>query len=77
MQRIKLLKSQKVLLQMKLNEITIIMQAKQKDFRQTLNIIAVEQGVPEKEVNEWQLGEDGQAIEKTEPKKPPKEKDKK
>lgn len=61
--RIKLLKSQKILLQTKKQEIQGFIQIKQNELSQILAMIMVEQGVPEKEINEWQLAVDGQTIE--------------
>lgn len=71
-QRIKLLKSQKILLQTKKQEALNLIQAKRNELNQILSIIMAEQGVPEKETDLWYLTEDGQAIEKIEPKKPDK-----
>lgn len=62
--RIKLLKSQKILLQTKKQEIQGYIQIKQNELNQILGMIMTEQGVPEKEVGEWQLARDGQTIEK-------------
>ena len=74
--RIKLLKSQKILLQ-KEKQVTIaLIQARQRELNAILVVIMIDQGVPENEVGQWQLMPDGQAIEKIEPEKPPKEKDK-
>jgi len=68
-QKIKLLKSQKILLQTKKQEIQAIIQIKQNELSQILGMIMVEQGVPEKEVGGWQLAKDGQTIEKIKRKK--------
>ena len=62
--RIKLLKSQKILLQTKKQEIQGIIQIKQNELNQILGMIMVEQGVPEKVVGEWQLARDGQTVER-------------
>jgi len=77
MQRIKLLKSQKVLLQMKaekVQEAIALAQAKQREVQATLNLAMLEVGVPKDELNQWKLSEDGQAIEKIEIPKKKKEK---
>lgn len=76
-QRIKLLKSQKILLQKERQETINLIQAKQNELSEILGMVMVEQGVPEKETHLWRLDADGQGIEKMESKKPPKEKDKK
>lgn len=73
MQRIKLLKSQKILLQMKnekVQEIIRLAQTRQDEVQTTLNLIITEHGVPKDELNQWRLSEDGQAIEKIETPKP-------
>lgn len=75
-QRFKLLRSQKILLQKQKQETINLIQAKQRELNQILAVIMVDQGVPEKEINQWQLVADGQGIEKIKPKKPPKDKDK-
>ena len=74
-QRIKLLKSQKILLQTKRQETINLIQAKQNELNEILKMVMIEQGVPEKEVGQWRLDADGQGFEKIEPKKPPKKKD--
>ena len=76
-QIIKLLKSQKILLQTKKNEVLDLVQAKQVEFNGILDMVMVEQGVPEKETKQWRLCIDSQAIEKMEPEKPPGNKEKK
>lgn len=75
-QRIKLLKSQKILLQKQRQETINLIQAKQNELSGILSVIMIEQGVPEKEVRFWHLAQDGQALEKIESKKPPKNKGK-
>ena len=75
-QRIKLLKSQKILLQTKRQETINLIQAKQNEISGILSMVMIEQGVPEKDVSLWRLDAEGQGIEKIEPKKPPKDKDK-
>jgi collagenase-like PrtC family protease len=75
MQRIRLLKSQKILLQMKsekVQEAIALAQARQKEVQATLNLSMIEVGVSEDELKLWKLSEDGQSIEKAEP---PKDKD--
>ena len=69
--RIKLLRSQKILLQMKndkVQEIIRLAQARQEAVQETLNLIITELGISGDELNQWKLTEDGQAIEKIEPK---------
>lgn len=69
--RIKLLRSQKLLIQMKgekIQEAIALTNARQDNFQQTLDMIVVEQGVPKEELDQWRLSEDGQAIEKIEDK---------
>ena len=73
-QRIKLLKSQKILLQTKKQEILNLIQSKQNELNEVIDIVMVEQGIPEDEVRQWRLTQDLQAIEKLEP-KPDKKKD--
>lgn len=75
-QRIKLLKSQKILLQKQKNEIIALIQDKQNELSQILSMVMIEQGVPEKDTHLWRLDTNGQGIEKMEPKKPPKGNDK-
>lgn len=75
-QRIKLLRSQKILLQKERLEIRNLIQAKQNEFDQILAVIMIDLDVPEKEVGEWRLMADGQAIEKIKIPKPEKDKDK-
>lgn len=75
-QQIRLLKSQKILLQKQKRETINLIQAKNNELGQILAVIMIDQGVPEKEINQWQLSEDGQSVEMIEPEKPPKEKDK-
>jgi len=73
MQRIRLLKSQKILLQMKsqkVQEAIALAQAEQKEVQATLNLAMIEQGIPKEELPRWKLSEDGQAIEKIEIPKP-------
>lgn len=74
MQKIKLLKSQKIALQMKSEKVEkfiALAQAWQKQVRETLNMIMTEEhNIPKDEINQWKLSEDGQAIEKIEIKKP-------
>jgi len=68
-QRIKLLRSQKILLQMKnekIQEAIGLANARQNELQATLNLTMTEQGVPKEELNQWKLTEDGQAIEKIE-----------
>jgi len=75
--RIKLLRSQKILLQMKsekIQEALGLAQARQNELQATLNLTMTEQGVPKDELNQWKLTEDGQAIEKVEPENPKKNK---
>lgn len=72
--RIKLLKSQKLLLQMKQRDLMETMQRKQDDVQQTLNLIVIELGIPENEIDLWFLVEDGQAIERIKVAKPKKDK---
>ena len=77
MKRIKLLRSQKILLQMKnekIQEAIGLAQARQKEFQATLNLTMTEQGVPKDELPSWRLTEDMQAIEKFEPENPNKNK---
>ena len=62
--RIKLLKSQKILLQKQKQETINLIQAKQNELNQILIVIMIDQGVPEKEIGEWQLAVDGQTVEK-------------
>jgi len=74
-QRIKLLRSQKILLQMKnekIQEAINIANARHNELQATLNLTMTEQGVPKNELNQWKLTEDGQAIEKTEMPEPEK-----
>ena len=71
--RIKLLRSQKILLQMKskkIQEAINLMQIQQRELQATLNLTMTEQGVPKEELDQWKLTEDGQAVEKIEPEKP-------
>lgn len=79
-QRINLLKSQKILLQMKnekIQEAINLAQAMQNELQATLNLTMIEQGVSKNQLDQWKLTEDGQAIEKVEtPKKPEKNKEK-
>ena len=75
--RIKLLKSQKLLLQMKQRDLIETMQRKQNDVQQTLNMIVVELGVSKDEIDLWFLVEDGQAIERIKKAKPKKNKNNK
>jgi len=75
-QRIKLLKSQKILLQKQRQETINLIQAKNNELSQILGVIMIDQGVPENEIGQWQLMPDGQSIEMIEPEKPPEEKDK-
>ena len=74
MQRIKLLKSQKILLQMKserVQKFIALAQATQKEVQATLKMIMTEEhNIPKEELNQWRLSEDGQAIEKIETPKP-------
>jgi hypothetical protein len=76
--RIKLLKSQKLLLDMKGNEIgnaIAMVRAKQDDLQTTLNMIMLEEHhVPREELAEWKITEDGQAIEWVKPEDPEKNK---
>ena len=79
MQRIKLLRSQKILLQMKsmkVQEAINLAKARQKEVQATLNLAMIEVGVPKEELNQWKLSEDEQAIEKIVPEIPPEDKDK-
>jgi len=79
MQRIKLLRSQKILLQMKSEKVQkfiTLAQVTQKEVQATLKLAMIELGVPEEELNQWKLSEDEQAIEKIEPEIPPEDKDK-
>ena len=65
-QRIKLLKSQKILFQMKngkVQDAIALVQARQGEAQATLNLIITELGIPENELNQWKLTEDGQSIE--------------
>lgn len=67
--RVKLLGSQKILLQMKsekINEAINLLEARKEDIQQTLDMIVIEQGIPKENINQWRLTEDGQAIEKIE-----------
>lgn len=67
MQRIKLLKSQKVLLQMKsvkLREAIALVRVQEKELEATIELVMTEQGVPKAEVDQWKLSDDAQAIEK-------------
>ncbi len=70
MQRIKLLRSQKVLLQMKsdkVREAINVVQVRQKDVQATMNMIMTEEhNIPKEELSLWQLSKDEQAIEKEE-----------
>ena len=79
MQRIKLFKSHKILLQMKngkVQEAINLAQARQNEVQVTLNLIITELGILKEELDQWKLTEDGQAIEKIEPEKPKKNKEK-
>ena len=74
-QRINLLKSQKILLQMKnekIQEAINLAQAMQNELQATLNLTMIEQGISKNQLDQWKLTEDGQAIEKIDPKKPEK-----
>lgn len=75
MQRIKLLKSQKIALQMKSEKVQqaiALVQARQNEVQATLNMIMTEEhNIPKEERSQWKLSEDEQAIEKIEIKKPP------
>lgn len=75
--RIKLLRSQKILLQKQAQENRAVIQAKQNELNQIFAVILGDLDIPENEFNQWQLSGDGQAVEKIEPPKPPKNKDKK
>ena len=75
--RIKLLRSQKILLQTKRDELMVLMKTKQDEFSEILDVVMIEQGVPEKQTRFWYLATDGQAIEKINPKKPREEQGKK
>lgn len=75
--RIKLLKSQKILLQMKgdkIQDAIALIQARQSELQAVLNLAMTEQGVPKEELKQWKLTEDGQAIEFVEPEDPKKNK---
>ena len=76
MQRIKLTKSQKIALQLKSEKVQkflTLAQAWQKQVQETLIMIMTEEhNIPKNELPLWKLSEDQQAIEKTEPEKPPK-----
>jgi len=77
--RIKLLKSQKILLAMKeqkIQEAISLVRAQQNELQATLNLTITEQGVPKNELDQWKLTEDGQAIEMIEPEKPKENKEK-
>jgi len=68
-QKIKLLASQKMLLQMKaekVQEAMTLVQVRQKEVQAILNLVMIEVGVPKDELNQWKLSEDEQAIEKIE-----------
>lgn len=72
-QRIKLLKSQKILLQMKsekVQEALALVRVRQKEVQATLNLAMTEQGIPENELNQWHLSDDVQAVEKIETEQP-------
>lgn len=74
-QRIKLLRSQKILLQKQKQETINLIQAKQNELNNILVVIMIDLDVPEKEVGQWQLMADGQAIERIEIPKPEKDKE--
>ena len=80
MQRIKLTKSQKIVLQMKSEKVQKFIdlaKAFQKEVRAILNMIMTEEHhIPKDELPLWRLSEDEQAIEKIEPEIPPEDKDK-
>ena len=78
-QRIRLLKSHKILLQIrseKINEAVAMVQVRNNELQASLNLAIVEVGVPAGELNLWRLSEDGQAIEKIEIPETLKKKDK-
>ena len=80
MQRIKLFKSHKILLQMKnekVQEAIALANVRQREVQTTLNLIIVELNVPKDELNQWKLTEDGQAIERIKPEKPEEEEEEK
>lgn len=67
MERIRLLKSQKILLQMKsekVQEAIEAAQAGQKEVQATLRLMMTEVGVPTDELALWKLSDDGQSVEK-------------
>ena len=76
--KIKLLKSQKLLLQArseKIQEALNLAQIRQNEFQGTLNMILIEEhGISPEELDQWRLSDDGQAIEWIKPpEKPDKE----
>lgn len=78
-ERRKLLKSHKILLQMKngkVQEAISLAQIRQDEVQTTLNLVIIELGVPKNELDQWKLTEDSQAIEKMEPEKPKENKEK-
>jgi len=67
MKRFKLLKSQKILLQMrreKIQEAINLAKIRQDQLQATLNMVMIEQGISKGELNQWHLTKDGQAVEK-------------
>jgi len=75
MSKIKFFKSHELLLQEKLKAVTqasLMLVHTREDFQNSLNIIAVELGIPETELDEWRITKDQKSIEK----KPKKEKKK-
>ena len=75
--RIELLESQKILFQTKRRESIALIQATQNGLNKILDMVMIEQGIPEKEINQWRLTADGEAFEKMESKEPPENKGKK
>jgi len=67
MERIKLLRSQKILLRMKsekVQEALDAVQAGNKEVQATLRLMMTEVGVPNDELALWKLSDDGQSVEK-------------
>ena len=67
MNKIKFFKSHELLLQEKLktiNQINSLLDRARNDYINSLNIIASELGIPEKELSNWKVTSDQKAIEK-------------
>lgn len=79
MQRIRLFRSHKILLQektLRVREAIRVFKTKQVEFQSAFNLMKEELGIPQGKLNQWKLSEDEEAIEKIEPEKPPKNKKK-